>query len=540
MAKYVQRNNVDTLNLLRDIGSVDYQRRIPNADKGNIQDIAHNLFRMNLVKNEFIDGLVNRIGREYVVFKSWRNKLAVFKGDPMMFGDTMEETGVGLTKANRFDPSANALEGAIFGQHRPNTRTAFHRVNRMDRYDITVNETMLRRAFLTPNGLSNLVAQLMESPITSDNYDEYLMMTRLFREMYDVGAFWKVRVPDVRSISSDAPDAKYLLREMRSWADILSFPSAHYNLAKLETFVEPEKIVLFVTPESKAAIDVEALAAAYNLSYAELSARTITVRTEDVNIPGFQAALTTEEFFKVVDTLITTTSADNPVGLYQNFFLHHHGIISASPMAPFILFTSAEDSDVIELTPTPVESVEIHVEDLDGNTVASVTRGLFYRVVGTAITNPTGGDNSAVRLALEPGTSSTFTYLRQVGEFSIGLDEDATSIKIDAFATDTEYPQIKATATVTVTGAKAVFPPAGVDEDADGLIEVTPENLVVAEDNSVTIPSVKGVQYLKAGTPVNNGSSSVITAATTYTAQARAGYELATGATASWNLSPHA
>jgi hypothetical protein len=56
----------------------------------------------------------------------------------------------------------------------------------------------------------------------------------------------------------------------------------------------------------------------------------------------------------------------------------------------------------------------------------------------------------------------------------------------------------------------------------------------------VIIPSVTGVQYKMAGANVNNGSVNHITAATTFTAVARAGYELATGAVASWTLTPGA
>ena len=83
--------------------------------------------------------------------------------------------------------------------------------------------------------------------------------------------------------------------------------------------------------------------------------------------------------------------------------------------------------------------------------------------------------------------------------------------------------------------------PAEVHEDADkdGMTEVTPDEPAFdTATDTVTIPSVTGVQYLKDGVNVVNGSEHVITASTVFTATARACYELDTGATASWTYAP--
>lgn len=538
MANFVQRENAETLNLIRHNATSDYQRRVPDATKGNIDDVFHSIFSYRPNQNEYADALVNQIGREYVIFQSYQNKLAQFKTDAMMFGDTMEEIGVGLTEARRYDPSRNYLEGEIFGQHRPNIKTAFHKQNRQDYYPITVTEAMLKRAFRTPTGMANLVAAILESPTTSDQWDEYLLMAKVIGKMHKMGAFWKQNVPDVSNVSSDAPAARYLLRQARAWSEKLGFIDGNYNLARLETFVKAEDLILLVTPESKAAIDVEALAAAFNVTYAELEARTITVRQQDVGIEGFQALLTGKDFFKVADTYLENTTANNPVGLHQNYYLHHHQIISASPMVPGILFTSTEASDEIVFENTPVTSVEIHVEDNDGNTVTTVERGKYYRVVGTAVTTPLGGYNDAVRLGITPGYSSMLTYVRAEGQISIGQDEDAGSLTINAYAEDSPLPELSASVTVSVVGAKVDYPPLAVDEDPDndGLFNVTAEAPTFDDDETVTVPDIEGVVY-KVGSVVQTPGDHVIAAATTYVASADTGYELNAGVT-SWTFTP--
>lgn len=535
--KYEPRTNVEVANLIRLHASPDYQRRIPDVDKANVQQTLKDMWEYRPHRNEFAELLVNRIAREYVVFQQWNNKLGVFKKDQMVYGDTIEEIGVGLTKSERYDPNRNYLEGQIFGQRKPDIRTAFHRVNRQDVYPITIQEPMLRRAFLSDTGLSNFVAALMQSPLTSSEWDEYLLMAGLFREMYDLGAFFKQNVPDLTLATSDSADARHFLKLLRGWADKVGFIEPHYNLARLDTFIPVEKRVLFVTPEVKAALDVDGLAQLFNLDYGNLEYRVITVRQEDVRIEGFQALLTTEDFFMVVNTLLENTSANNPVGLFQNFFHHIQQIISASPMAPGILFTSTEASDVIEITPTPVQSVTVEVQDVDGNVVTQVERGQVYNIVGTAVTNPEGGYNDATRLEIDPTTSdSTFTYLVQEGMFIVGLNEGSDSITINAYATDTPYPdQISASVSVAVVGDKVTWPPLDVevDSDNDGLIEVTPK-APTQSGNDVTIPTVKGVIYKNGATTVSGKIT--ITADTTITATADTGYEIATGATTSWTF----
>ena len=59
---------------------------------------------------------------------------------------------------------------------------------------------------------------------------------------------------------------------------------------------------------------------------------------------GVQAFLTTKDFFVIADTSLETTSEFNPISRQTNFFLHHWEIISASPFAPIVKFSTAPDT----------------------------------------------------------------------------------------------------------------------------------------------------------------------------------------------------
>ena len=313
-------DNVNILNAIRNDASLDYHKRIPAANKGNVADVADAIFSFRPHKNEFIESLINRIGLVYARNSIWYNPLGELKRGALEFGDTIEEIQVGIVKANHYNHDRDYLERDIFGRADLDVATAFHTVDREDFYKITIDDNTLRRAFLDPSGLDQLTQQIMSSPTTADNWDEYLMMSALFRIMDNKYPMFNVNVPDVAKMDSTEPQARSLLRKIRATAGNMQFLSTRFNGAKMPISAKPEDLILFATPEVKSGLDVNALAVLFNVSYADV-------------------------------TSLETTSEFNPISRQTNFFLHHWEIISASPFAPIVKFSTAPDTarDSIEI-----------------------------------------------------------------------------------------------------------------------------------------------------------------------------------------------
>lgn len=524
------------LNALRDKASPDYQSRIPEATKASVQDTLQHLLDNRPLWNEFVDALVNRIGLVLVKNNTWTNPLAKFKRGMMQFGDTIEEINVGLIKSKTYNADREALERDIFGNYPPVVQASYHKINRQEYYPITINEPLLQRAFLDGTGLSSFIGEVMKSPTNSDQVDEFLLTCSLFAEYHRAGGFFKVSVPDIADADSTAAEAKAFLRAARAYAGNLQFMSTAYNAAGMEIAANPEDLELFITPEALAAIDVEALAGAFNIDKAEMVGRITVIPKQNFGIEGAQAILTTKDFFVIADNRLEMAGIWNPVTLSNNQFFHHWEIISASRFVPAILFTSTEATTEISTDDTPVTSVSaLTVTDESGATVTKVERGEFYQIVGSAITTPGGGENDAIRLELS-GALSTKTKLTQEGTLRPHESESAANLTVTAYAVDDNTKT--ATVTVAVVGAKANYwPNPSVDEDTDedGLYEVTPKDLEMV-DTKVTIPTVKGVQYKKAGVNVDNGTVHTIAGTVAFSAVARSGSEIAAGAPVAWSF----
>lgn len=429
-----QFSNETLLDAIRSTQNDEYQARIPAATKAGIQGTLRSLEEYRPQWNQFQDALINQIGLVIAHNKSWTNPLAPFKKGLLTGGDTIEEYMVGLVKAKNYDSDREALEKDIFGSEKVDVQTNFHRINRQDFYKITVNQALLKRAFLQDGGLQTFVTKLMQAPATSDQWDEFLITTNLFREYEAAGGFFKIQVPDVKGKTSDSTAAKDALRAIRETSDNLAFLSEKYNAAHMPTAADPDELVLFATPEFKSGVDVNALAAAFNVDYVSAKERIIPIPEGQFGIEGSQAILTTKDFFIIGDTLFETTSAANPVGLHTNYFLHHHQIVSASRFVPAVLFTT-HAGDVITIISTPVVSVaSIVVEDAVGATPTSFVRGDVYQFDATVTTNPADGVNTAVRWSVA-GNTSNRTWISPSGVLHVAGDEGASNLTVTATST---------------------------------------------------------------------------------------------------------
>lgn len=451
------KDNSAILDAIRADGSMDYQNRIPTADKAGVQTVIKSLTKApKPIFNEFVDTLVNRIGLVIARNNSWSNPLAQFKQGMLQFGSTIEEIQVGLLEAHGYDPDRDYMERTLFGAETPEVQTNFHTVNRQDFYKVSVNNALLSRAFLEEQGLANFATKLMEAPSTSDQWDEFLLTCSLFAQYESNGGYSHVHVPEVADIESNADDAKYALRKMRAMAENLQFLSTKYNAARMPVSAKPEDLVVFVTPEFNAAIDVEALSAAFHIERSEMYGKIVPIPADQFGIDGCQAIMTTKDFFVIADQTFENTSQWNPAALMNNYFLHHWQVISASRFVPAVMFTTGADDEVITVSdPVTGVSTITFEADAEGNPVTSVSRGNMVALIANA-TSADGNGDPSVSWSLT-GNTSTGTFITQHGVLHIGYDETASTVTAKATSTwidptNTRNDSQTATLTVTIDG----------------------------------------------------------------------------------------
>lgn len=446
-------------------GTNDYQQRVPDPTQSNVSQTMKCLFSpMNgNLYNQFVDGFVNLIGQQRVNQSIWENPFTPFKGASLQYGSTIQESAPRWIKAHAYDDAAEDL----LRMERPEFAVWYHSMNRQDKYPISVVKPEIQQAFRDEYGLNRVINSIMNTPINSDNYDEYLLMLNLIAEYEHRWGFFK---HNLSAFPTDEATGKELLTALRTYAELLKFPSTLYNAADLNVpvFAKPNELVLLISASASASVDVNTLSGVFQLDKAEIQYRKIVV--PDLPVPNAVALLTTDAFFVCNDIVYETGSFYDPNTLSTKYILHHWEIVSASPFVPAILFTTDAGTEIPTVTQTvtglqlsaapetvkPGETVQLtptiqgSLSPDDNDELAVSPDAATWSVAATRTTGEPS-DQTTVAVPL-----NSRTYVDKYGVLHVQktklqtgdvITVTATSTYINPSGATTEYT---ATATVTV------------------------------------------------------------------------------------------
>ena len=405
-------DNATILDKVRLKGTDDYQQRVPSATQTGVANTARYLFDpMNRqYLNDCVWNMVNRIGLTVMAQNEpFENMLSVFKKENLYWGSTVQEIAVKWIKAHGYKDDAETL----LKMHRPEAAVWFYEMNRKDQYPISWTDDELRQAFVDDYGLNRFIAQIMETPRNSDNYDEMNIMLSLISHYERNLGFYKVHLD---AAPTDEASAKTLLKLLRATAGRMRFPSTQYNALNVNdipAYANPQQMVLLIEPEYLASLDVDGLSAVFQLDKADVPYRIIQVPS--LGIPGAVALLVSTDWYQVRDTLYGTTQFYNPQTLTNTMYLNHWGIYGVSPFTPCALFTTDAGTsinlvtqEVTGLTLTPKES------DIAPGDVLQLTPKL------TATVTPTG---TPIEVAPNSATYTvTAAHAATSGDYTVPLN----------------------------------------------------------------------------------------------------------------------
>jgi len=322
-------DNITVLNTIWENGSTDYQDRVPLATRDNITAVGNAILNYASTKNEFLDALVNRISLVMVSSKMANNKLAVFKKGMIEYGSDIEEIFTGMARAQHFDVAIAETE--LFKREQPDVSAIFHRVNREDFYKVTIEEAQIKRAFLNNDGLGKLVTSIMNSLYSGDNYDEYVLMKQLFTE-YD--PFFKmIEIPRV----VDETTARTFFRTIKQTSTDMTFMTPDFNAQGVMQRSEKNEQVLLIHKNVETYLNTEILSWVFHQSNMNFETQ-IVVLDDFGSLGNVQGALVDRDWFMVFDKLYQTTNQYNAQGLYWNYWLHHHQVLSTSQFQNAVKF----------------------------------------------------------------------------------------------------------------------------------------------------------------------------------------------------------
>ena len=374
-------------------GSNDFQQRIPNPDIAGYAAAVQALFDPynGDMLNNFSNLLVGCMGN-YVESKLFENPLRELKKPASEFGNTERHVAVKYMKAHSYKLDDETL----LKLEKPEFEEWFYSVNQHRRYDFSWSRYELYRVMSEGSGygLDNLLAATLDQQRSSDNYDEMQVMINTFAmadKYYSLYRHSITAAPTTKELGQE------LLVKIRADAGMMRFPSMLYNQIDVPVFESPSTLILWVTPETDAYLDVMALAELFHVERAEVNFRKIII--PEFPIANVYAALTSEDFIYARDVWYGVEPPFyNAANRTYKYYLFHDQMIGMNPAANCILYTTDKATTIptIKMDATSMSITPVAADVPLGGSIK-----LNLALVGTV--TPTG-----TPIAVEPG-AATYT-----------------------------------------------------------------------------------------------------------------------------------
>ena len=376
-------STLDIMNVIRQNASYDYQQNVPVVKTANdIPKVGEVLMGQPALANQFINALVNRIAIVRVQSATFNNPYSMLKKGYIEFGETVEDIFVSIAKGVDFNPE-KARERE-YKRTFPDVRSAFHAMNWGVMYPVTIQDEDLKQAFLSMDGVQNLIAKIVDAVYTGAEYDEFLLFKYLLIKAISHGKMKPVAI-------GDGTDLKESAVQFRGVSNLLPFMSGEYNEVGVKTTTPKDRQVIFMDAMFNAQFDVNVLASAFNMDKADFMGRLFLIDNwtsfdnerfdiiransdgiEEVTseelalLADVKAVILDENWFQVYDNNNKFTEKYSASGLYWNYFYHTWKTISNSPFSNAVVFVTST------ATITAPESVTVEISSKDIADVGTV------------------------------------------------------------------------------------------------------------------------------------------------------------------------
>lgn len=447
-------STMDILNVIRTNASAEYQASVPEVtSEHDIPRVGEVIYGNPSLSNYFINALVNRIALVRVKSANFNNMYKELKKGYLEFGETVEEVFVNIAKAREF--SVEKAESREFKRTIPDVRSAFHTMNWKVQYPVTIQDQDLRQAFLSMEGVQDLIAKITDSVYQANEYDEFLLFKYLMIKAITKGKMYPVSIGDGTNLS-DAAVA------FRSMSNQLGFFSTKYNASGVHTTTPRDDQYIFMDSDFNAQFDVNVLASAFNMDKANFMGRLkliddwttfdndrfeqITANTDMIDkvtdeelelMKGVKAVLLDKEWFQIYDNLDKFTEQYSGAGMYWNYFYNVWKTVSSSPFSNAVVFvTDSVDTDL---------PANIAVTITDKSASDDVT------ILTLGVTEKDGVYPQDVQFEQTQTLTEKGVAVHKYGAIIIPKEQFGTELTIEATVKGTKY-----TGATKVTSASAV------------------------------------------------------------------------------------
>lgn len=371
------KSGVSVFNYVRENSSSQFKDIVPTATSENIAALSNILFDQSYQPqlNEFVSNLINRIGFTMISNKVYNNPLAIFKKGSVPLGTDIQDIFTNPATAEDYEYSDTAMSKLLTITD-PDTHVAYYRRNRKDIYTVTVSREGLQGAFVSWEKFEDYISSLINSLYSGDYIDEFKYTKELIKGAYNNN---KAIIQTVTAPTTEQT-GKAFVKTLRGLFSKMRFPSTNYNAyskmsgseKKVTTWTDESRIVVIMKADVIANIDVDVLAASFNMDKANFMGRLIEVDDFGEADDEILGVICDEAFLQIYQNQFRFDEFYNARTMSWNFYLHAWDTFAISPFANSIILateaavpatavslgndvtlTGVGDTETISVTTTP-------------------------------------------------------------------------------------------------------------------------------------------------------------------------------------------
>lgn len=421
------------------------------GDKNFLPRLGELISSDNRYKNAFLN-TVNEIAMTVIRENTWNNPWDAFteKGS-FRFGDSVRELYVDIANVYDYHEYENDVDHFLENVV-PDVYNYIHILNYEKFYKTSTSDEQISMAFRDDRSFFNLIESIVASLYEGYKYDKYVVEKYMLCKRILDGTMTSIQI-------DNSLDNRGKVAFMKSISNKMTFRNPKYNPAGVKSFSPFDRQYLLMDTDFEAQVSTITMAQSYFRDEADFRTNMAlidsfndhdTVRLAvllGIETPFTDAELTAlgtipaciidRDFFQVYNKAFDTNAEvisrmwENPETLKTNHWLHTKKIISTSPFAPAVVFTTTAPN-VTGVTVSP--------------STATIYAGMDLKLSATVAT--AGFANKAVTWSVD-STSKT-------AGITIGLDgtlhlpSTVTSVETITVTAKSVYkPTVTGTATIT-------------------------------------------------------------------------------------------
>lgn len=414
------------------------------------------------VRNAFMHAAINKFAFTIITSKEWLDPWSFTERGFLEYGETIEELFINIAKVTRFDPE-QAPQREL--KRTPaDIRSLFYSMNYQKQYPASVSRAQWAQAFLSYQGVTDMIAAVVASLYTAMEYDKFLTKKFMLATMVS-----KMGIPRrYQAAITNEATAKAAVVDLRKTVKDFGFYSPDNNPKRVYNSDVPDDIFIICDTAHEAYIDVMVDAQAFHLDKVDWTGRvmvvdsftkfdtkrlyelfgeespdmfTIDATTGEITVNDLDMDVLAALNFLVItrntmQCYVNLREIDSEYvrsGKYYNYWLDNwmtFGVSLFSQMCAFIGGTE------------PATTTLAITTDL-----TAVPKGSIAQLAATLTVGSDATADAPADWWIEGGTSARTQVLN--GMLYVGADETAATLTVHAQSV--AYPEAMAQATATIT-----------------------------------------------------------------------------------------